>query len=278
MTLIKALLGLVTAACALGSCRPAVDDESSGNGVASVALNERTPTIPEVDPPLDRAALLFAAARAASAAALGQDDTEAQKELRGDIFEVRIRFGCPSDTTRISVGPFGLGFDEKTGTLRVRAKPDVSEAEPWVRTVAGETVEAVEGFRMNRPWLLDAACPISRSVPGRKVADAGISAAGERNQWVGIAQFFTGADSRTGQLDHRAYEATKNLGDGVKPSTKGYDLVLAGRLRQLPSGRIIACNAHDSQQPADCVISAKFDKVRIERGDNREVLAEWAAN
>jgi hypothetical protein len=40
---------------------------------------------------------------------------------------------------------------------------------------------------------------------------------------------------------------------------------------------VIACVATDPDKPPDCVVSAEFDRVRIERADNRTVLAEWGS-
>jgi hypothetical protein len=95
------------------------------------------------------------------------------------------------------------------------------------------------------------------------------------SQRIGIAQFFTGADSRTGRREERAYEASKMLAENERPSPEGYNLVLSGRLRRLPGGQVIACRVASVDAPPECVVSAKFDRVRIEVPSTKNVLAEW---
>ena len=94
---------------------------------------------------------------------------------------------------------------------------------------------------------------------------------------VGIAQFFSDTDSRTLRRDGRPYQATKALADGQAPSAQGYDLVLSGRLKRLPDGRVIACKVEQASRPPQCIVSVDFDRVWIERPDTKESLAEWNA-
>lgn len=276
----------------LGGCRPAAD-ESDQPPVANNAATERPP-LQIAQPSLDRAALLEAAARAASSAALGQDDREAQRALDSGQFEVRVRFGCPNAARSAAgaAGPFRVRFEEDSRTLRLTAAPDLTLEEKWIAERAGEGVEAVEGFWMYRPWLLAPGCPALAAPPRQKTAvPAGEQAAAPAAQQaaepatpvspprsdhrVGIAQFFTEADPRTGRRDSRAYEATVTLPEGQQPSAQGYDLVLSGRLRKFPDGRVIACHVAGLDSPPECVIAAEFDRVRIERPGARELLAEW---
>ena len=244
-----------------------------------------------VEPPLDRAALLLAVAEAASATALGSDDGEARRVLNGRPFEVRIRFGCAAgEPTQNTAGPFTV-LAEKDRTIRIRATPDVSLNDPRVAALASGDVESVEGFWLRRPWLLTDGCPV---VPRERQAGAGDSPVDVRHpepadraagmdvppavggQQIGLAQFFTDADARSARRKHRAYEVTKVLGPDEQPSAQGYSLVLSGRLRQLPAGRVISCVARSPDAPPDCVVSAEFDRVWIERADTRETLAEWS--
>ena len=248
---------------------------------------------------MDRAALLRAVAEAASATALGSDDTTEQRRLDGKRFEVRIRFGCaptkpldPRKSAEPKDAPFNVRFNEEKRTLRISAAPDLSLDDSTVALVAGEGVEAVEGFWMNRPWLLSDGCvasppPPTPSTPEQptekltakksKVDEATTEAqalpdAGRR---VGLAQFFTMADSRTKRRDHRAYETTKVLDKDKQPSKQGYNLVLAGRLRQLQGDGVIACRMVGPDRPPECVASAEFDRVWIEDPTSRDVVAEW---
>lgn len=233
--------------------------------------------------PLDRAALLMAAARAASSAALGQDDAEQRRRLDGKRFEVRIRFGCGGEAqVQDGKAAFAVRFDEVDRMLRLRAAPDLNLDDPVVASIGGKKVEAVEGFWLRRPWLLGEGCPALPAAEGeaaKAVAEEGSKEPGAppaQGYRVGIAEFFSSSDSRTARRDGRAYEAAKELGGVQQPSKSGYNLVLSGRLRQLPSGRVISCVAADPDQPPECVISAQFDRVRIESPGTREILADWS--
>ena len=209
----------------------------------------------------------MAAARAGSAAALGQNDLNEQRQLDGKTFEIRIRFGCATSTAGTpKAGPFNVRFDTDDRTLRVRAAPDLTRETPQV---AMPGVEHVEGFWMRRPWLLTPGCPASASVPG--TPDSPVL-----EQRVGIAQFSTSADARTGRRDDRPYEATKVLEEGALPSRQGYDLVLSGRLKRYPDGRVIICRILGAEVPPECVISAQFDRVRIQTPDGKSTLGDWS--
>ena len=94
---------------------------------------------------------------------------------------------------------------------------------------------------------------------------------------MGVAQFFTKTDPRTGRRDHRPYEATETLGEGKRPSAEGYNLVLSGRLRAQPLGRVISCHATDVDAPPQCIVSADFDRVWIENPRSKEILANWGS-
>lgn len=273
-------LELVFAALFVSACQPANDAQVSNEN----ASNEITPLprLPVAEAPLDREAILRAVANSASAAALGKDDRHAQRELDGDRFEVRIRFGCPASEPSVENGPFGVRYNVESRRLQVRASPDLTEAEPWIAATGGEAVEAVEGFWMRKPWLLAPGCPVAGQAPATVTSKdtGGISKPAPMavNDWkVGIAQFFGAAESRTTRRDHRAYEVTKTLGDGQSAPSQGYDLILSGRLRELPNGRVIACHVASHRSPPECVVSVAFDQVRLERADTQETLAEWSS-
>lgn len=159
--------------------------------------------------------------------------------------------------------------------MRVRAAPDLTRDNPRIAAIGGESIEAVEGFWMRRPWLLNSGCPVTPQLP----AAAAVRQQGEpdvSDQRVGIAQFFTATDPRTARRDGRPYEATKVLDEGAQPSRQGYDLVLAGRLKKLASGRVIVCRTSGVETPPECVVSAQFDRVRIDTPDGKTTLAEWS--
>jgi hypothetical protein len=249
--------------------------------------------MPVAEPPLDRAALLDAVTKAASATALGDNDAEQQRLLDGKRFEMKIRFGCKfageADGKR-----FAVTFDEENRALRIRAAPDLTMDDLDISKLAPDGVEAVEGFWLRRPWLLGARCPrpapsspeaseddelnnTGRAVDtdGPQKAATGTELATARWGKVGIAQFFTGTDTRTGRRNQRAYELTKVLGANERPSPDGYNLVLSGRLRA-NGDRVIHCRSVSVAAPPNCVISSEIDRVWIEQSDSGTVLSEWS--
>jgi hypothetical protein len=160
-----------------------------------------------------------------------------------------------------------------------------------VQGVAGENVEAVEGFWLKRPWLFDAACPIGPVAPtptptaGPQDADADREPSGDEGdqaiepgpaiQRIGIAQFFTPQDSRAGRRINRPFEAVRQLKAGESAGQQGFNMILSGRLRAHGDGRVILCAGEGRDRPPDCIISADVDRVLIERPDDQEILAEW---
>ena len=265
----------------LASCQ--ADRPEEANNTASPPA-PKVPALP-VPEPLDREALLFAAARAASAAALGEDDRQAQRALDGDPFELRIRFGCPAGTPPQPADPaFDVRYDAADRTLRLRLTPTFTGDQALVSTVSGEEVEAVEGFWIARPWILKAGCPsriesaAAEEAPAEPASEAEeakeAAAPAPPAPKLAIAQFFTAADPRTGRRDRRAYETTKVMEAGQQPSRQGYDFVLSGRLKPL-NGRVISCAAGGGGERPECVISTQFDRVWIERADTGAMLAEW---
>jgi hypothetical protein len=237
--------------------------------------------LPVVEAPYNRARMLLTVVRAASAHAAGLDDSGVQRMLDGKQFEVRLRFGCDGQGP---VENHGWSVDPDGKTLRLRAVPTLSLEDEAVRDVATENVEAAEGFWLNRPWLLQAACPVDRSA-ARSLAESGSSpnSAPEEqevktaaNQRVGLAQFFGAEDSRTRQRLGQPFEAVVQLDEGQKIGDQGFDLVVSGRLRARNDGRVILCSGIDRNRPPDCIVSASIDRVRIEDPAEKAILAEWS--
>ncbi len=271
------MAGLV--ALALLGCDPAEHDRND----PAVAPTLNLPAVPRPAPPIARAELLAAVAQAASASAAGKGAD--QRALDGREFELRIRFGCQGPATQGEENWLSWRVDEATQTLRLRAQPTITPEDALVKTIAGAAFENVEGFWVPRPWLLDPVCPASAApTPESSGVEAPASspeaeaapppAAAPK---VGVAQFYTAADARTGQRSSRAYEAVKALEAGQVAGAEGFNLVLSGRLRALPGRSIILCTARGPDLPPDCIVSADFDRVWIEQPGNGEVIAEWSA-
>lgn len=277
-TLTAAMLCLA----AMSGCRsqPAQD-----NGEDNAAEMTPPPRMPRIEPPLSRARLLLAVAQAASAHSAGAVDADAQRNLDGKQFEVRLRFGC--DGQGPDRGDHGWSVDPDGRTLRLRAVPTLSMEDEPVRSVAGDNIEAVEGFWLARPWLLQVACPApeagvaeeqdsaERAAPPDTRSEAPEPAPAPAIQRVGIARFYTPDDSRTGRRIDRPFEAVKTLDAGEQVGGDGFNLVLSGRLRARSDGRVILCTGSGRDRPPDCIVSADIDRVWIERTEDQQVLAEW---
>jgi hypothetical protein len=255
--------------------------------------------LPVADAPLDRQAILLAASQAASNYALGKDDADAQRKLDGKRFSIRMRFGCRNSQKTAASQPRSWSFDEKRRVLSFKIMLDVDiERSPAAGSPQAE-VEAVEGFWIERPWMLQAGCPRPETAqvttepaspkgsssersakpdqPAEPVEPTSTSVeSAEPWRQVGIAQFFLDTDARTHRREHRAYETTKVLAAGVAPSPQGYDLVVAGRLRRLMDGRVIACRIDKPGVPPRCLVSIQMENVSIETPGGGGTVATWS--
>jgi len=265
--------GWVLALIALSGCRgtPAAENQivpaPPGNGAGPVAL-------PKPEPALDRAALLMAVVRARSAAAAGMNDAALQRELDGRRFEFRTRLGC----TLAVPGTRGARatFDPEERRVEISARPDLTLEEPAVAAIAAGRFEAAEGFRVAAPWLLVPHCA-GRGAAAGPAAPAAAEAAASPAGLVGLVQFFTAADPRSGRRDGRAYAARETLPEGSGPPAAGsWELVLSGRLQALPGGRVIACAPAGPGEPPACIVSVRFDRAAIVNRVTADQLAEWS--
>lgn len=283
MTRRSAIAAVLAGVCLLSACKNGDAPEVLPSADASAVSATSAP--PLVVPPLDREALLLAMARAASDAALGREPSQAQRDLDGKRFVLRMRFGCSTD---VSGDARRWTFDEGRRRLELKVGNDISDATPLVQDLDEDGYEAVEGFWIRRPWLLAADCrrPAPPPVAASEAAgtdDGEAPAAKSSNEdaapgqpIIGIAHFFTADDARTHRRAGRGYAVTKALPEGISPSANGYDIVVTGRLRRLASGRIIACVSRDAAKPPACLASAQFESVAITNPDTGEILAEWS--
>jgi len=251
---------LILTGVTISACRNEPSLENTSNAVAN---NMAATEIPKVEPPpqpvLDREALLVAAIRARSAAATGADDRMAQRQLYRRRFEFRIRLGCnilaPGAPDTVEAR-----YDAEARRVQLRASPDLTMESQPVAEIAGEGVEAVEGFWIRNPWILSPSC-------------AGATAGAPE---IGIAQFFTAEDPRTERRDGRPYEIAVPLPEGATAPTAGsWDLVLRGRLRGWNSNRVILCRPRQGVGRPACIISVELDDVSIEEVGSGRQLAYW---
>lgn len=239
---------------------------------ALVSANKTAPAdpipprvLPAPVAPLDRAELLAAVRLATDAAASGATPPDANSELLGRSFEIRLPFGCAANG---SIGAWAEArHDAQRGVLRITARPPLSGDHPLLRQVAaGEPFDRAEGYWIERPWTNTEACPFQAAGPG-----AGQAAA---RPTLAIVQFFEPAAPRTLQRGGRPYTATRKF-DANQDIEDGYRLVLAGRITAFRDEQPIRCIVDDVALPPICVINANFTRIAFEREPDRAVVAEW---
>ncbi|PSJ36171.1 hypothetical protein C7I55_27555 [Sphingomonas deserti] len=283
----------VTAAAA---CGPQTNEQDNVVTPAEDnVLAAAPPPLPPEPAVLTREDILLAALRAASATAIGRNDSEAQKRIDGSRFEFAMRFGCATEAAapdarieaKMAADPagtpavqpkeapsrqwqssMGWRYDAERKRLEVTAAPDIDLADPIAAQLAGQTYEAVNGFWIPKPWLLDAACPATSGSLVTKPADG---------PWVGIAQFHGPEESRVQRRESRSYQKIESLPpDKAQELRAGFDLVLSGRLRSLASGKVVSCIGNGPNAAPTCIISAEIQKVELRRVDTDSLVAEWS--
>lgn len=275
---------LLLAGVAAG-CRadPVANDtaESVQNDAGEKNLAD-APALPTVSQPLSRRELLLAAAEAASDFAAGVNDTERQRELSGQPFSLSLRF-CEGDRDEAL---FRSSFDQESRVVRLEVRPDINASSLLVQQLREPTIEAVEGFWIRKPWLLEPACPTrAPAAPATEPpnAEAGGEASTETMQEqaegrpqrvprVGIAEFHDQTSDRSARRGNRPYEVTKRLPEGARVGP--VDMVIQGRLRALTTGKVIVCTGGSATMPPSCIISARVDAVSL-RQTSGEVLGDW---
>lgn len=219
---------------------------------------EPSTSVPLPQVPVDRQQLIFGALKALSAAALAQDDRDAQKQLDGREFELHLRFGCPGAAANASRG---WSYDEKNNVLRAHVVADLAADSVPASDLLLKGYDGAVGFLIDKPLLLTSGCPKPQLGPLNSVEPA-----------IAVAQLFTRQDSRV-QRPQRIYDITKKIDVSDRP-TEGLDLVISGRLAGLSDERPIHCGF--AEGPPACIISAKFDRVSIRNPVDGAVLGEWS--
>lgn len=246
---------------------------------AKPAAPAPAPALPTVQPPLARADLIAAAARAADAFAAGRPLPQELAELVGREFELRLPFGCSAGPEGGS-GPPQAVYDPAEGVLRVRAEPVRWAPEEWLPRAAGATevagdaaaaapAETIEGFWVARPWTSSEVCP-----PEGPVSAAGSVVPGAPEQTLGIARIFTPEGSRVGRRDGKAYEAVERVAPEAFDKRSGLQLRLRGKLARASGASPVMCRAQGGARPV-CLLVAEFDEVAIENPASKATIATW---
>lgn len=227
-------------------------------------------------PPLGRAEMIAAAARAASDYASGTvaQDTD---PLVGRAFSVRTPFGCGpiAEAANPVAAPAGLARAEwgsERKTIQLSLDPDNWTGSALIAAPGVQPGwEAVEGFWLARPWLATEACPGVARDP-LQAAASGVVA-----QTVGLAAVFQEGASRVARRNGRAYVFTvrpERDATILTPPADGYRVLIQGRVSAFPDGRAFRCRATSPDQRPTCVAAITLDRVAFTLADGT-VLSEW---
>lgn len=261
--------GMVAALAALAAVACRGPESSSNEAVAPSPANETNiaETLPRPEPALDRNGFLRTIASVASAHTVGTDDRAMQSALDGRRFAIRVRFGCDGPAPNSSTAALRWTQDQDGKSFGIFAKPDLSLADEPLKDISDQTIEAVEGFWIPRPWENQGACPN----PAADDEEAALPAP----QLVGIAQYFTAEDSRVGRRSGRAYVATQKVESPAELPKSGLILLLEGRFEAWPGGKVVRCSGSGRNRRPACIASAHLDRAAFLRPDDSTVVAEW---
>lgn len=222
---------------------------------------------------LGRAELIALASAAADAAAAGLEPPTEIAQADGRRFELSLPFGCG--------GPVGEGrsdamrwrYDTKAGALRIHVTPAAWTAQDWWPPDAADTVEAIEGFWIERPWTSSEACPAT----GGRPAAAGPEPVTLPGQTLAIGQIFQAGGGRGGRRDGKPYEAVVRVEESDLKTAQGFRLRVGGRIARTPGGGPVRCRqpAGPEQRPL-CLVSVVMDEIAIENPATGETLATWS--
>jgi hypothetical protein len=285
-----AVIGLV-ASLGLAACSGEKGDDDNLSDAAA-NLSNLMP-IPDTPSTLGRAGVLEAIGAATSAFSAGIDDSAEQRPLAGRRFALRMPFGCPGDQAS-ATDPLRLTVRDDGSRYEARAAfsiggDDIEDVSNANADSDGETpppVDLVEGFWIEQPWLLTEQCAAPRRAEAGKPGEGGdeqedsasrapsIQTAPTHEHSVGIARFVTPTDSRVGTRSGRDYVKVVTLREGETPPP-GLFLLVEGRLRAWPDGKVVRCRTATSGGRPVCIAGATIDRVAFERVDNGTLVAEW---
>ena len=266
---------LACLALTVGACRGEVpgDQESVTESVANKQAPEVAPVqTPDVQPlaAVGRADLIAVFARAQDATAAGRPLPDANRQLVGRTFSLKLPFGCSGEPSKQGSSWAGWTFDRNREALKLSVNPERWTEADWVKSIAGDLAhEAVEGFWIERPWTRSEDCPADNA------ADPAGEAIAHDRQTVGIAQFFAPGSSRTFQRGSRAYSHTIRVREPAEIEGRTYRLVLSGRVTGFPDGQPIHCGQDSPYRRPVCLMAVEFAKVSFEDSRDGNILVEW---
>lgn len=269
------LLAMAGVALVISGCRGEAPSEQNAEpaAVATEQVPETAPVQSTEVPPLTalgRGDLIAAFARAGDASSAGQPLPDANRQLVGRTFNLKLPFGCTGEASKERPVWAGWTFDSKGRALKVFAAPERWTDADWVKAIAGNLPhEAVEGFWIERPWTSSEDCPA-----GNAASHGDLTASIER-ETVGIAQFFVPDSPRTLQRGPRTYSHTIRVREPAEIEGRTYRLAVSGRITGFPDGQPIRCVQDSSDRRPVCLMAVELARVSFEDPRDGSVLAEW---
>lgn len=243
----------------IAACAPREEPAAAPDSAAAARPAVAAPAI-QIPPPLGRTELLQAIDQAASDHASGQASA-GLTALADRRFAVKLAFGCAGAAQDTKLRYL---LDVKAGALRLSASPH--DFGDWKATLgAPEEIEAAEGFWLRRPWMRTPGCPAGRPLAPSAVPPTPETAA--------LVQVFEAGGSRLLRRGDRPYTATRSAKEVEGDLSRGFRLVLEGRLADAEGGPV-RCRSEGPDQRPVCLVRVRFERVAFETPDG-EQLAEW---
>jgi hypothetical protein len=171
----------------------------------------------------------------------------------------------------MSDAPLRWRYDEKAAALRIHVSPTVWMKEDWWEEEP-RTVEAMEGFWIERPWSSRETCPSSAAVSAAPGADP-VTLPG---QTLGLVQLISRDAPRQMLREGKPYEAVVRKPADAAQVEQGLRIRLAGRVGRFPDRRPVRCTQPGGrEQRPICLIAVTIDEVAIENPATRETLSVW---
>ncbi|SCY15552.1 hypothetical protein SAMN05660666_00860 [Novosphingobium aromaticivorans] len=267
------LVGL--AALIMSGCSSNVpgEDQAAPSDAASENVSEVAPGQPTEATrlaPIGRIDLIAAFGRASDAVAAGQALPDANRQLVGRTFSLKLPFGCDGEADKERPAWAGWTLDRNRQALKLSAAPERWTDAAWAKSIAGDMAhEAVEGFWIERPWTSSEECPA-----GNPASESGLPASDER-QTMGIAQFFAPDSPRTFQRGSRPYAHTIRVREPADVEGRTYRFAVSGRVTGFPDGQPIHCVQDAPDRRPVCLMAVELARVSFEDPRDGTVLVEW---
>lgn len=229
---------------------------------------------------LGRAEVIELAAAAADAAASGAMLPDRVRAAVGRRFEIALPFGCTGPAEAESEQPLRWRYDEAEEALRLHVAVTRWQPQEWGLQQPTDDEAAddqtnddhtIEGYWVARPWSSSAECPAQTA--GGQAATA--------EQSLAIAQFFRGDVRREALREGRPFQSVQRIPRSDFAVSRGFRLVLAGRIDRVPGaeggldGPVRCIQPGGIERRPRCIVAVTLDEVRIENSTNDAVLARW---